>query len=458
MRRSRLPVWMQLGDAAAIAAVVAILVLALASYGLAETGWPRAVAFALCALLGAWGAVLWAEGRWSTRSLRPARRLCAMLGAMALAHSLQLIPLPAGLVTGLSAPLRDHVAALAAAGLEPPARLPLSTAPDSSWVGLQQLVASLLLFIGIAPIAARRAGARTLVVVVIGFSVVEALLGLISMLLNPTYRSTGFIYNPNHHAAAILMGIPVYFAGLAEWRRRSEGRLALPILGGQNPLLVVGGAGLLLPVAWLMASSRGSVLAGAVVLPLWLAWEWSGGEVAAPRRRGLLGAAAVLAGIAALIAVLAPKALFQRLFAGDTLAGNARLDLWAAALKGLWELPWTGLGLGGTEYAINRFASIPLVKEPRFAHNDFVQVICDLGLPAALVVAVLAIACLAAWRRARRGTFAEGMLQRAAVASLATLLVQATLDFHLRVPVVGFCALMLAAVVLAPGARRGMRK
>jgi O-antigen ligase len=132
------------------------------------------------------------------------------------------------------------------------------------------------------------------------------------------------------------------------------------------------------------------------------------------------------------------------------------MQLWRGTLRALAVEPWSGLGLRGTEAALTRYAEWPMTTNPIWAHNDYVQALAELGVPAALLVACLAgMALLCGARELRRATRAErwsrDLLRRAAAAGALTALAHAAADFHLRIPLAGFVCLGLIALAVTPG-------
>jgi O-antigen ligase len=143
------------------------------------------------------------------------------------------------------------------------------------------------------------------------------------------------------------------------------------------------------------------------------------------------------------------RAFQDRLVNGGSLGASSRLELWRATWEGLLHSPVSGLGLGGTRYAINQYAQIPLTSEPIHAHNDYLEWIADLGLPAALGAIVLVICFLVSWGRSWSAADKHSemaMIRRAATAGLCIVLAHSLVDFPLRVPVIGLVCLTLLAL------------
>jgi O-antigen ligase len=143
---------------------------------------------------------------------------------------------------------------------------------------------------------------------------------------------------------------------------------------------------------------------------------------------------------------------------------GGRAAYWLATLKGLAQVPLLGLGLGGAEASINRFLlGRPTSVLAVWSHNDYVQVVSELGLMwTALVLGALGwfLRCFKReWDDGSRilGRRMRGF-RRAALAGMAITLVHAFFDFHLRLPIVGFHFLLVGALLLTGTKAIGSRE
>ena len=156
--------------------------------------------------------------------------------------------------------------------------------------------------------------------------------------------------------------------------------------------------GLLLAVGFMLlvlalTKSRGAWigLAAALLALVWLRWRW-----------GLAVLGLVAAGIAVWVARLGWGAVLEALTAHEALSGlDVRLEIWSRGLYMIQDFPFTGIGMGSYGPLADRL--YPFFLQPTgsipHAHNLFMQVAVDLGLPglvAWLVVFTGAGAC--AWR------------------------------------------------------------
>ncbi|CAN5274506.1 hypothetical protein BH09SUM1_BH09SUM1_05510 [soil metagenome] len=446
------PSWMRTGDTMALLLIAVVFVMGFFSYGLVRDGSARALAWGACALLCCWSLIGWQARRFEGVEFRASRWWLAILAAACVAALAQLVPFPRS-VTALLSPLKassiDAISTTANA-------YPIAIAPEKAMRSVHQLAAAAMFFSGVLLLASRRRASQWLVIIIASAALMEGLIGLVMFVAFGTWRGFGAIYNPNHHATAVAMGLPLYFAALWQWRGRSE-TLSTPLLGGKNPLLPLYAIGGIAAIGWLASMSRASIGIGAASATLWLLYE---AYTARNFRENLTPAKLATGGALLIVAIIVAGIFFpdfsQRFSRADTLSGNSRLLLWKASLHGLFETRGFGLGLGGAEYAINQHAGYPLVTVPIWSHSDWVEWVSELGIPAFLGLCGLGVVAIrktfAANQEQRRlhGCRA-GLIQRAALCGVAIGLVHAGLDFHLRVPLIGFEMLSLVALFLQSG-------
>jgi O-antigen ligase len=284
------------------------------------------------------------------------------------------------------------------------------------------------------------------------------LIGLLRYLATDSSRAYGIAFNPNHHAAMTLMGLPLWFTLL--WQRAThDSRSRMELLRSPEVLLWLAGFAALLGAA--ASYSRGPLALGGLVLALWVGREAinqgaTQGEAGAVRRRLVMRFVAIGAVVAAL-ALTFGEGLLARGDRADVLSANSRTAFWKAELLALRESHFLGIGLGGSMQAINRHSDIALPRLPVHAHNDPLQWCVEYGLPLTLVLG-LVLGRLLLLERRRRASLAldgpAGALRRAADAGVAIALLASLVDFHLRVPLIGFMVLAMISLSLAPGLSR----
>jgi len=194
--------------------------------------------------------------------------------------------------------------------------------------------------------------------------------------------------NPNILAAALVIILPVGIA-LALYRRWARWPWLPPLLWA--PVLIIAN-GLLL------SQSRSSWLALAMAggLFCWLLW---------PRGRILL----LVAGLLGILVVLGVNGTTNDLANHELMRSTQtslmrRLDIWRLSLQMVASNPVTGVGLGDYKQAFTTyFPKLPLVGgrlAPDHAHNLFVQLALDLGVPGLLAyVGLLATLVRSLWTR-----------------------------------------------------------
>jgi len=105
-----------------------------------------------------------------------------------------------------------------------------------------------------------------------------------------------------------------------------------------------------------------------------------------------------LAGIVLLsVVLLAPVELIGRfgLLAEEKRPiDDDRVQIWADTAKLIASSPWTGTGLGAYEHGLYRFKTALPENAIDFAHNDYLQILAELGIPGALLVGALACSIL----------------------------------------------------------------
>ena len=156
----------------------------------------------------------------------------------------------------------------------------------------------------------------------------------------------------------------------------------------------------------LLTQSRSAWTGAAVGLATmaWLRWRWGRRIIAALALALVLG-----------LWYAGPQAALQILFRSVVLAGatpivntvslEARVELWSRALYALHDFAFTGCGLGAYRQLVH--ASYPLfLSTPDFdighAHNVFLQVALDVGLPGLIAyLGLVGTALWIAWRVAQ---------------------------------------------------------
>ncbi len=186
--------------------------------------------------------------------------------------------------------------------------------------------------------------------------------------------------HPNVMAGALAFALPCALAlPLYAWRSLRPWERALTVTGTVAMLAIL-----------VFTKSRGGLMAVAATLVLLAALRWRHGWLAAPLVAVAGGLAAWRIGIGKAVEVLS---------ATKTLGGvDGRLEVWSRALYMIQDFPFTGIGMGTFKQVANAmypfFLAGPDAEIPH-AHNLFLQVGVDLGLPG--LIAWLALFLLVGW-------------------------------------------------------------
>lgn len=208
----------------------------------------------------------------------------------------------------------------------------------------------------------------------------------------------------NQLAGTLLLYIPFFISIVLGfyWSRPSMKRLFLILI------LTIGLLGMLL-----LTQSRSGWLAFAASMWILLLFWWLALPKSEAVRKVILGFLGVLAiGVSLLLASLGTSRLTsiwedpnQQSFVGNLSTINFRQEVWRWALAAIQDFPFTGTGLGSFRVVVRRL--YPLNVEPTYdiahAHNVFLQMALDLGLPGLIVyIGLISLVCYLGVWAARR--------------------------------------------------------
>lgn len=439
-------------------------------WGYAGPDYLRAWAWLGCAVLGTWGLIGWAVGRLDGPDRAGLRWMLVWLGAFVLISGAQNYSMDRGTITGHSPEWASIIATQQSAGITPPERIPLALSPHKAGIAWDQAFALFLFAFGICSLGTRRGGALFLVILAVTISLLEGILGVGVLIFRGVSRAFGAIYNPNHHAALAIMGLPIAISLLhilPHYRRRFRSDMG----GGRNPLLPLYALILGCTLGWLASLSRSSIAFGGLVLGIWGVFEYR--RISARKRRsaddeGEKGpakfAGRILIGAGGLGAMMILGTLFAGDFAGRVeelkdVRAIDRIENARATLEGLKITDGLGSGLGATEYILNREARYSTSSAAIHTHNDYVELLGDLGYSGAGLLALIALIFI--WRSARSwltrrewSSENQRMIPRAAIVGALTVLLHSATDFPLRIPLISFQLVILAVIAFGDGATR----
>jgi putative inorganic carbon (HCO3(-)) transporter len=196
--------------------------------------------------------------------------------------------------------------------------------------------------------------------------------------------------NPNVMAGALVILLPCILALLQfGWEQFSVIKRVF-----------IGIVVLVMTAVLLLTQSRGALVALVAALMVMVALRW--------RRGWLVVSAVVIFGVVA-AQVRGFGSVLNAITTNKTFGGaDARLEIWSRALFMIHDFAFTGIGMGSFKHVTDALYpfSPPLPDIPH-AHNLFLQVAVDLGLPGLIAwLAVLALTTIAAWQVYRCGRVA----------------------------------------------------
>ena len=389
--------------------------------------------------------IAWAAATGDEPLPKAAQTLLLILVAGLVVFALQLIPLPASLwTTGLRARVGEGYAILGQA--IPP--LPISLTPYAGLNTLLGIVPALAVFCAVLRLGAFRAS--WLAAALLAGTVVGITLGALQVVApgpnSPWYLypqtnrgvAVGFFANANHMADLLVCALPFIAALASAGRSRNIQRYSalLVVLAAAALLIVVGIA--------LNGSLAGYVLAlpviGASIL------------IAAPPRRSLRTPVAILTGLALVAAVGAiastsiGSSRIGQEASGSVQSREAILQTTAKAMAD--TMPFgSGLGSFVRVYPLYESADRVVPEYVIHAHNDYAELVLELGLLGIVLIG----AFLAWWMAAARAgwrTGGGGPYARAASIATAVVLVHSLVDFPLRTAAVSATFAMCLALLI----------
>jgi O-antigen ligase len=369
----------------------------------------------------------------------------------------QLVPLPAAWVAVLS-PYRYHAleAARTALGHDPSAWMPLSAAPAATLTGLLFVVPAMAAFLAAGEMARWWAGRMWLVAApVIALAWLEALLGLVQFFLmrmaGGAAASVSGTYSSYDHFAGLLeMAFPLAVMG-ALHSRDPLGRIPAAV---RTAAMLAAAACLLMGI--ILSLSRMGVLATLAAFAGVLAAL----AFSLPHRRRWVWLIPAAVPLLILVSLSTRELLlrFADLTATPDISKDARVEAWSDTLHVIAAYPWTGCGLGAYERGMYRFKNAVPTRTLDYAHNDYLQMAAELGIPGILLLAALAVWVLS--RTLRVVIFMRGSpnwaLACGLLGALLAIAVHSLADFNLYVPANALAFAWLAGLSagLAPGPER----
>jgi len=459
-------------DALLMAVLVALIVLPPLALGAVAT-WARGLV--LCGaflLLG-----LWLVREAWLGELRVARLWAWLwIGLFFAAALFQLIPLPGEVVRVLSPATFEtwkRVLPERVAGGLTLSLFPYGTATTLLWF----LAPAIVFFVTVHVVRSRRQAA-TIIGALVVLSLFEVLYGSweqfsgrrhVFWLAREEHLAavTGTYLNKNHFAGLLEMILPAalgLLVGIVP-RARSEGTVRARVAAVASsrtahlPLVLAWAVAVIVAGVYLSMSRAGMVSALLALVALALCMGLTAGF-----RKYTLFLLLVVFVILLIAAGIGSDIFVERIetaAAGRSTSWNDRMDLARSGMRMAATYPVTGTGLGSFRYAFQRFQSMRFGdRVADYLHNDWLQVVCEMGLPGlGIVLAGMASVVVGTVRlvRRRRDPFCR-WVSVGSLIGLAVMLLHSLFDYNLykiTANVVVFAAIAGVAVAAARMPSRG---
>jgi putative inorganic carbon (HCO3(-)) transporter len=256
-------------------------------------------------------------------------------------------------------------------------------------------------------------------------------------------EATGTYINRNHYAGFLEMILPFSLAFVfyeyAKLRDDRDSKVNLRSVIGKSAiqkLILSLAISVVLCAALIFSRSRmGIIAAGSSVLLIFAL-------VSISRFHGRFGFLLVAAfivlsvGLALWIGPGPIVSRFQTVNEEYSLGGQSRVSMWRDALPLIRRHPWLGTGLGTFPIAYTSNQTAFLSQFVNHAHNDYLEIAADIGLPVALTlfVAILFIFCHAIRSFLSGERDFERAVALGCAGSIVAILLHSFADFNLCIP------------------------
>ena len=393
--------------------------------------------WSVCLLaLGLLALVYWFRTSRADRAPPLDRKLRWLLVLLSSYVAFQLVPLPSFLLRVLS-PARAELFDGAAQALPGIAFAPLSVVPSETFSHFLRIAAYALVFLLVREITERISHRPwTLAFPIILIAALEAGLGLLQQAVGgPGAIARGTYINRNHFAGLLEMALPFAAIYPVAVMRRVRSRRHSPAGPAVKACAVLAVATVLL-LGIIYSFSRMGLVAALCSLLVMGILALSPGLSA----KGKFLMVGSIAGLVMLSFVFLPPdrliMRFAQLASAEGITAEGRLLMWGDTLELIAAYPLVGCGLGAYESAFLKYkVSHPLLTID-YAHNDYLQLLAELGMigfliGAALMLAVLAQAIRAASRHSEPNS---RFLALACVGAMVAVLIHSLVDFNLYIP------------------------
>jgi O-antigen ligase len=423
------------------------------TYGTLQYGGVLRADWSACLLaFGLVSLIYWLRNRGSEFAPPLARHLKWMFLLFPCYVALQLVPLPEGLLMLLS-PSRAELLAAMHSVFPGAAFAPLSATPSDTFMHFLRITGYITVCLLVREIAwhwERRPWLPAVPIIMLG--ALQASIGLAQYTMGARGGfAQGTYVNKNHFAGLLEMTLPFAVMGSAAAWRSVDSRRSLTFARAALAVAATAVAGLIF-VAIVDSLSRSGFVAS--VCSLFVMGTLAVGTALRPWTRWL--GMASLAILVALVFLLLPPdrwiARFADLFSSDNITANDRLALWRESTRLVADYPLFGCGLGAYQSAFLKYKiSAPTVTDD-YAHNDYLQLLAELGVIGFLLASAL---MLAIWREVFRAALQrfESVRRYLALAcggAVGAILIHSLTDFNLYIPANAMLLAWISGLCLGP--------
>jgi O-antigen ligase len=358
---------------------------------------------------------------------------------------LQLIPLPEALLQILS-PTRAKLLQSLNAVSPGAAYAPISVFPSASLAQLFRVAAYIVVFVLARELAWKTQRRRWVIVVpIIIIAAAEAAMGLLQY--DPLMGSyaRGTYANQNHFAGLLELALPFAVAYPIGIILKARGR---PLRQGVLPAASIAVAALIL-IGIIFTMSRMAFIATLSSLFV------MGSLILAVRTsvlRWLIAQTLLAVILAAAFLYLAPDALigrFSQVLTTEDVPADVRVHLWSDTRRLAADYALVGCGLGTFEQAFIRYKTVTPQIGVDAAHNDYLQLLVELG---GIGFAIAAVSMMSLFLTAVRAIVrnvdpAARYLAIGCVGAFVAILMHSYTDLNLYIPANGMLLAWIAGVV-----------
>lgn len=339
----------------------------------------------------------------------------------------------------------------------------ISAAPGETWNAIMRLSCYATVFLLGAELGKERARAHQALMVVTVAGLAYAAYGLfvyfsgtetIWWLKKWSYLGdlTSTFVNRNAYGAYAGLGLVCCVAMFAHRlrQRRNEKRGAAEwtetVLIRAMPFLIMA---MLTGTTLLLSHSRGAFLSSGVALAV-LMVALTLGRTLPPR--SAIGISVTIAAVSLIALVINGEVTLGRLVeTGTPAADEGRPEVYRLTMAAIADAPLTGHGLGAFQSAFRMYrdTTLPSPEDWKYAHNVYLEMAMDLGIPAALMfyasLAAILGSCIRGLSRRRR----DQVYPATALAASTLIGVHSIIDFSAQMPAIAMTLALLLGVGFA---------